>query len=273
MEERGEGLNKAVLPYPGRELLPQSKSAFFALKSGIKSRYIYDLGLSTGEVLYECAGGMGISEEKYIIQLHELLRMGYAESLIHEVFEKDFKGKWGPAKFKRLKREVNLSLSNPSKRIIAKLYCLLACSGFRHKFDRFNNFAGDYFPHALDTVNLNVLNKKLINSDFILKPGKFYSLDKNLLTKQSVIHFHMPNSMGKYGQKFIWNLNKKLNVLDYFDYLNEQKIDFLLTSRFISRGRKDQILDSWSKRYDTLVLPEFKEKSSFQSSDIFITNF
>jgi hypothetical protein len=273
MERPGESLNRPVLPYPGRELLYESKISFFALKSDIKHRYIYDLGLSTGEVLYEFAGGMGICEEKYVIYLHELLKMSYAESLIHEVFEKDFKGRWGPAKFNRLKRDVNLSLKNPSKRTIAKLYCLLACSGFRHRFDRFDNFSGQYFPHALNTVDLSILNKKLINSDFILTYGKLFSLDEKLLTNKSIVHFHMPHNGGKYGQKFIWNLNKKLKTLEYFDYLNDKNIDFLLTSRFIFRGRKDVTLDSWCKKYNTYVTPEFKEESSFQSSDIFITNF
>lgn len=264
MEERGESLNNPILPYPGRQLLPGTKSAFFGLKSGIKGRYIYDLGLSTGEILYEGAGGMGITTESHVLRLHDLMRMPYAESLILEEYDRHFKGKWGPRKFYRLRRDVNEELKNPSRRTIAKLYCLLACSGFRHKFDRYGNFKGEYFPHTLDISSLQITNKKLTNSDFILNKCSLAKFDKNLLTKKSLVHLHLPFPSSSTYKDVIFN---------YFDKINKKGFDILVTGRYSNRGLVDTDLSKWSKKYSSAVIPQFKEESSFLSSDIFIFNF
>ena len=262
MEEPGESLNSLILPYPGKQLLPESRKHFFSLKSGISDRYIYDLGLSTGEILYEGRGGMGFSTEPHILGLHDLMRMQYAESLIKEEFERNFKGKWGPAKFFRLRRDVNQELKGPNRRTMAQLYCLLACSGFRHKFDQHGNFKGEYFPHHLDTESIHINNKRLINSDFIIKKGSYKNLDTNLLTKKSLIYFHIPfPSRNQY----------KEDALDFFDHINSKGYDFLLTSRLITRGRADELLMDWSKNYFSIRAPLSDDK--FSSSDIFITNF
>jgi len=264
MVDAGESLNKPILPFPGHELIPGSKQQFLALKSGIKGRYIYDLGLSTGDILYEGRGGMGISDNRRIIQLHDLIKKPYAEDLIKEEFEKTFKGKWGKAKFYRIRRDTNIELKNPTRRTIAKLYCLLAASGFRHKFDSYGNFKGEYFPHPLDTTEIKINNKKLINSDFLLKYGKYSSLDKNLLTNNSLVYFHIP---------FPWPTSKKLELFKYFDNLEYQQKDFLITSRLVNRGRMDEMLFDWAGNYSTIIIPQFKESSLYSSSDIFITNF
>ena len=264
MADPGESLSKLILPYPGRELLKGSRDQFFDLKSSVKSRYIYDLGLSTGEVLYESAGGMGISDNIRIIQLHDLIKKPYAEQLIKEEFENTFKGKWGKAKFYRVRRDTNQELKDPSRRTIARLYCLLASSGFRYKFDKFGNFKGDYFPHSLDTSEIVLNNRKLINSDFLLKHGSYKSFDKNLLTKKSLVYFHVP---------FPWTKVKKDQLFNYFNSLSIEGTDFLVSGKLMHRGKRDAEILNWSNNYSSIVLPQFKEPSSYSSSDIFITNF
>ena len=264
MDDTGESLSKLILPYPGCQLLEGSRNKFFNLKSGVKSRYIYDLGLSTGELLYESAGGMGVSENIRIIQLHDLIKKPYAEELIREEFENTFKGQWGKAKFYRIRRDTNQELKDPSRRTIAKLYCLLASSGFRYKFDKFGNFKGDYFPHSLDTSEIILNNKILINSDFLLKHGKYDSFDKHLLTKKSLVYFHIP---------FPWTKLKKDNLFNYFDLLNAEGVDFLISGRLTHRGKVDIEILNWSNNYSGITFSQFKEPSSYSSSDIFITNF
>ena len=121
MEDTGESLNSPIIPYPGKQLLPGSREHFFGLKPGIKDRYIYDLGLSTGEILYECKGGMGLSTERHILGLHDLIQKPYAESLIKEEFKNSFKGKWGKAKYYRVRRYNKQEQKNPSMLTISKL--------------------------------------------------------------------------------------------------------------------------------------------------------
>jgi hypothetical protein len=262
MEERGESLNSPLIPYPGRQLLPGSRDYFFASKTDVKSRYIYDFGLSTGEILYEGAGGIGFSKEKHVLGLHALMRMPYAESLIKEEFETNFKGSWGPAKFFRLRRDVNQELKDPSQRTMAKLYCLLACSGFRHKFDKYGNFKGGYFPHSLDTEKIRVNNKKLVNTDFVIMKGSFSTFERDLLTKKSLIYFHIP---------FPCTEKARSKVLGFFKNVDYLRYNFLLTSRLINRGRVDQTLLDWASSYSKVVTVDSSNK--FASSDIFITNF
>ena len=168
----------------------------------------------------------------------------------------------GPRKFSRLRLEVNKELKNPSRRTFAKLYCLMACSGFRHKFDRFGNFKGEYFPHALDTKDIKIYNKKLINSDFILSQGRFNSLDKNLLTQKSLIYINIP---------FPSNRIYKEEVFEYFEFIDDKKLDFLVTARIQNRGLLDKQIKSWAKKYKVFVHSQFKD-DSFSSSDIFIFN-
>lgn len=263
-EETGGSLNRYFLPYAGQQLLEGSKKTFFGLKSGLSDSYIYDLKLSTGEVLYECRGGMGITKEPHVFHLHDLIRMPYAESLILEEFKTNFKKAWNPRKFYRLRREVNSELKNPSRRTIAKLYCLLACSGFRYKFDKYGNFKGEYFPHPLSLEAIRVNNKKLINSDFIIQLGKFDSLNENLLTKKSVVYLNVP---------FPTPSHLKMEYLEYMDYIGSKGYKFLLSARLLSRGLVDKKVLSWSKNYSSKVVSQFKEDSLYTSSDIFIFNF
>ncbi len=258
MADPGESLNSPIIPYPGKQLLPGSKEHFFCLKSGINDRYIYDLGLSTGEIMYECKGGMGFSVEKHILGLHDLIKKPYAQSLIEEEFKREFKGKWGRPKFLRIRRDVNQELKNPSRRTFAKLYCLMAASGFIHRFDRYGNFRCEYFPHTLDTTEIQLKNKKLINSDFIVSHGRFVSLDYNLLTKKSLVYFHVP---------FPWPTYKKTELFEFFNNLDKKGKDFLISGRVVNRTMTDETLLSWSKNYSSITF----EKFTF--SDIFITNF
>jgi len=258
MEDTGESLNSPIIPYPGKQLLPGSREHFFGLKSGIKNRYIYDLGLSTGEIMYECRGGMGLSTERHIIGLHDLMRMPYAESLIKEEFKTQFKGKWGKAKYYRIRRDLNQELKNPSRRTFARLYCLMASSGFIHKFDSYGNFKCEYFPHTLDTSEIRVKNKKLINSDFIITRGSINSFDYNLLTKKSLVYLHIP---------FPCTEVHKSQILEFFDCIDLKGYDFLLSARLINRGRMDKTLSEWSSNYSSVKFTEFT------FTDIFITNF
>ena len=261
MEDTGESLNSLIIPYPGKQLLPGSREHFFGLKSDIKDRYIYDLGLSTGEILYECKGGMGLSTEKHILGLHDLIQKPYAESLIREEFKNSFKGKWGKAKYYRVRRDLNQELKNPSRRTFAKLYCLMASSGFIHKFDSYGNFKCEYFPHTLDTSEINVKNKKLINSDFIINRGSFSSLDTNLLTRESLLYFHVPFPSTETFKKEIFKFFNKIDLKGY---------NFLVTSRLINRGRLDTSIADWAASYSSISIP-FSPTETF--SDIFITNF
>ena len=259
MEGPGESLNSPIIPYPGKQLLPGSREHFFALKSDVKERYIYDLGLSTGEIIYECKGGMGFSTERHIIGLHDLIKKPYAVSLIQEEFKNTFKGKWGRAKYYRIRRDLNQELKNPSRRTFAKLYCLMASSGFIHKFDSHGNFKCEYFPHTLNTSEINLKNNKLVNSDFIICYGNFKSFDINMLTKKSLVHFHIP---------FPATTAFKEEIFKFFNYIDLKGHDFLLTSRLINRGRIDDMVMQWSGGYSSITVP-----FSNNFSDIFITNF
>tara|TARA_S200002703_G_scaffold150833_1_gene149573 strand:- start:152 stop:931 length:780 start_codon:yes stop_codon:yes gene_type:complete len=259
MDAVGEKLNSPLIPYPGKQLLSGSSGYFFALKEGIKDRYIYDLTLSTGEIMYECKGGMGFSDEKHIIGLHDLIQKPYAEPLILEEFKTHFKGKWGPAKYNRLRRDLNQELRNPSRRTFAKLYCLMSASGFIHKFDRHGNFKCEYFPHTLDTSQIGLKNRKLINSDFILIKSKFGSFKSELLTKDSLAHIHLPfPSTGPDKKKFF----------SFLEGVDSKGKNFLLTARLKNRNKTDEVLLEWSKNYSSIVF-----HSSAFFSDIFITNF
>ena len=261
MEDTGESLNSPIIPYPGKQLLPGSREQFFCLKPDVRDRYIYDLGLSTGEILYECKGGMGLSTEKHILGLHDLVKKPYAESLIKEEFKTNFKGKWGKAKYYRVRRDLNQELKDPSRRTYAKLYCLMASSGFIHKFDYNGNFKCEYFPHTLDTSEIEIKNKKLINSDFVISNGDFSSFDDNLLTRKSLVYFHIP---------FPSTETKKNEVFAFFNNIDLKGYNFLVTSRLINRGRIEESIKSWSENYSSIVIP-FDPSNTF--SDIFITNF
>ena len=261
MEDTGESLNSLVIPYPGRQLLPGSKEHFFSLKPNIKDRYVYDVGLSTGEIMYECKGGMGLSTESHVLGLHDLVQKPYAERLIREEFKTNFKNKWGKAKYYRVRRDLNEELKNPSRRTFAKLYCLMSSSGFIHKFDLHGNFKCEYFPHTLNTLAINLKNKKLINSDFIINRGSFNSLDTDLLTKKSLVYFHIP---------FPSTETFKKEIFKFFNSINTKGYDFLVTSRLINRSKLDELVMAWSSNYSSTEIPSSSGKTF---SDIFIKNF
>jgi hypothetical protein len=258
-------INRLILPYPGRELLPGSLFNFFTSKSGISERYIYDLGLSTGEVLYSCKGGVGISTEPYLTNMHGLINMPYAETLVNEEFKNTFEDKWNLRKFNKLKQKVNRELKNPSRRTMAGLYCLLYATGFRHKFDSFGNFKGEYFPHPLVNGKILINNTPQINSSFIFinsSRKKFMRRYSHLLTSSSLLHYHLPFPSSKIHKRRIFN---------FFNSAHRYGYDFLLTSRLVNMGKLDSDLVGFSKNYSTYTF--LKDPGKYESSDVFITNF
>ena len=137
----------------------------------------------------------------------------------------------------------------------------MASSGFIHKFDYNGNFKCEYFPHTLDTSEIEIKNKKLINSDFVISNGDFSSFDDNLLTRKSLVYFHIP---------FPSTETKKNEVFAFFNNIDLKGYNFLVTSRLINRGRIEESIKSWSENYSSIVIP-FDPSNTF--SDIFITNF
>jgi hypothetical protein len=97
--------------YSGRE--PRTVSKFLDIRPDIRDLYIYDINLSTGGLLYECKGGMGVTTEPYIVDMHKFL----STSTCIPALETELSSNFGASKYRsyyRLREKFNNKITKAS---------------------------------------------------------------------------------------------------------------------------------------------------------------
>lgn len=117
------------------------------------------------------------------------------------------------------------------------------------------------------------LNKK--NVFFTCKDYKDILIDKN-----SFIYIDPPYLIGLANYNKIWDLNSENNLLCYCDTLNNSGIKFALSNVFEHKGKKNELLIEWSKKYNIHYLDfnynacNFNNKNSnYKTIEVLITNY
>lgn len=277
MVKSGEKLNSNFLTfrYPGRE--PTTVKSFLNLRPDLYSLYIYDINLTTGTLLYSCAGGIGITKEPYIVDMHKFLKASTSVSAIKEVFKKRFGTKFLKPRYSSLCEVFNDRFGNKLNSITecAELYLLWVASGFTHRYKK-RGYDSPYFPTSLDLKFVEAASLISRRKNLLFRKEDLLTLSESIINENVVVYCHLPTEFGKYGAGFRWNeetLDFYIKTLKEFDELG-RKVCISATYKKYGRIYRDYI--SMFPTFNHVIIPRFKVSQltpESQTSEIYLLNF
>lgn len=123
---------------------------------------------------------------------------------------------------------------------------------------------------------LNEANIKFTNKDF-----KELKIDN--LNSQDFVYCDPPYlvTCASYNEKDGWNEKHEIELLELLDSLNEKGIRFALSNVLENKGKSNDILKEWCKKYNTYHLNNTygncsyhaKDKSNNSTDEVLVTNY
>ena len=260
--------------YPGRNTLTAEK--FLQKRPDIRAMKIYDLQLSTGDLLYRCApGGTGVTKEKFIPQLHAFIQRKNCASVLEEMWDKEFH--WGDSEKLFIKARSLFNSKMPriqSWTDCARLYCLLACSGYNHNYYN-KSFTASYFPYRIDFNYINIFSEMSRSGGLQFDTTDMLSFREKELDKTTVIYMHMPIQYGKYGLGYVWSKRKLKTIQTVFNDLDQLGYSICVSALYEKRNalvHKENVFPSF---HTDIVIHQNDEKYGLSrlTSEIYYTNF
>jgi hypothetical protein len=269
MVRSGEKLNSKSLftfEYSGRE--PRTVSKFLDVRPDIRDLYIYDINLSTGRLLYECRGGMGVTTEPYIVDMHKFLSTSTCVQALESELSKNF----GVSKYRsyyRLRERFNSKTTKlASWSDHAQLYWLWAFSGFTHRYEDLG-YKGIYCPTQVDLERVSVASRTSREKNLLFRRENLFNLSESIINDNVVLYAHIPAQYGRHGSRNVWTEDKffhLVNVVKEFDLLGYK---VCISALFKKRG---QVLIDYPVIFDKFhysIVSEFKDTDS----EIYLYNF
>ena len=190
--------------------------------------------------------------------------------------------KYNKEKYLKLREDYNNGNREP---IIFYTMLIFAFNNYI-KFNKQNNFITAVNKRDFN----NNLKKKLeqyinkLRKKYIYFENKdFRSLDINNLNKNDLIYCDPPYlvTCASYNEQNGWNLNHEKDLLNLLDDLNDKNIKFALSNVLESKGKSNDILKEWSKKYNVHHLNNTygncnyhtKDKSKNSTDEVLITNY
>ncbi|WP_312505957.1 Dam family site-specific DNA-(adenine-N6)-methyltransferase [Lysinibacillus sp.] len=167
----------------------------------------------------------------------------------------------------------------------------LVCYSFNYQF-RFNNNLEYNNPFGRNRSQFSpALEKKLIefintiqNKNVEIYNNEFQNIDFSQLTPEDLVYCDPPYliTTGSYndGNRGFkdWDLKQEQKLLQILDELNSNGIRFALSNVLVHKGKKNELLIEWSKKYNVHHLNYNYSNSSHntskgESDEVLITNY
>ncbi len=263
-----------TLRYPGRGVLTADK--FLDLRPDIRQSPIYDLQLSTGDLLYRCAaGGVGVTKEKHIPQLHSFLQNKNSVSIIETMWKDELKAGECDKSFTAAKAKFNSKTPRlASWSDCARLYCLLIGSGYSHLYSN-KSFVGSYFPYNPDFISLRQFSELSRANKLEFDTTDMFSFKEQEVSKNTVIHLHIPHKFGVYGLGYVWSKRKLKTIRSVFNDLDELGYRICVSALYQKRNYLVHGEDLFPSFHKNIVVHQDDEKYGLVrlTSEIYYTNF
>lgn len=223
------------IKYPGRQT--HTVDSYLQLRPDIKEMRVYDLQLSTGDLLYRCgAGGVGVTKEKHIPHLHAFIQKKNSISIIQEMWREEFKeGECEKAYYAARSvfnsKRPRLTTWNDC----ARLYCLLTASGHTHIYQN-KAFFASHFPYKLDLAHLSKHSEMSRTRELEFDTTDMFSFREQELDTSTLIYLHLPYRYGKYGLGYVWSKRKLLTIQRVFTELHELGYRICVSALYEKRG-------------------------------------
>lgn len=168
------------------------------------------------------------------------------------------------------------------------LYVLI-CYSFNHQF-RFNSKGEFNMPFGKNrsqwnnTMKKNLINfhKVITEKNIIFTNKDFNELKIDKLSSNDFVYCDPPYliTCATYNEKDGWNENCERKLLELLDKLNSQNVKFALSNVLFSKGKTNDILIEWSKKYNVHHLDYTYQNCNYHTKDkeskpdeVLITNY
>lgn len=164
---------------------------------------------------------------------------------------------------------------------------ILICYSFNHQI-RFNSKGEFNMPFGKNRCQYNSnIEKNLINfhkaiKDIIFTTNSFEKLKTDLLTENDYVYYDPPYliTCASYNERDGWTETDERNLLLLLDNLNKRNIRFGLSNVLTNKGKRNEILAEWCKKYNVHHLNNTYNNCSYHAKDktsiteeVFITNY
>lgn len=278
MDILGENLNPSFFTfrYPGRE--SKYIKEFIAHRPDILDKYIYDINISTGALLYSCKGGIGVTKERYIIEMHKYIAKKNFPRLLRETMSKNFGKKFGKWKYHALRDKFSWIEKKGSTMVeCAELYCLWAASNYAHRYKKLG-YNAIYFPTSVNFEGIKAAGELSRNKQLIFRKDNTFTMSESIITPEVVLYAHIPYHFSKYGCEFYWNQKTLSQIIKIINEFNELGHKVLVSMQYHKRGLEGEYanLKKSLSSYSHKVFPEVKDKKydiELDNSEIYFYNF
>lgn len=261
--------------YPGRELL--TTSSLLEERPELASMYVYDTTLTTGSLLYSCAGGIGVSREPFMVDMHRFIKTSSAELTLKSLFEKEYGGAYTKRKFYAARARFNEEdrKNDLSAQRSARLYLLWGGAGFKHRY-REKGYDSAYNPTMLDYDGISMASRQSREKNLLFRKEGFSTLSESIINENMFIHIYLPAEFGAYGPGFVWNeraLGNYARIANEFRLLGHK---VCVSALFERRGRIFRDYRDYFQKFEHIVVRGFKvSKLTFEPdfSEIHFFNF
>ena len=232
--------------------------------------------------------------EEHIINIFKTFQSDNIENLIFNIeniikeFNLTMENSEGFNRFRNLYNETIVNGNNSQYNIDIMLFTLI-CYSFNHQF-RFNSKGEFNMPFGKnrsqwnDTMKKNLINfhKSIIDKNIIFTNNDFRKLKIDKLSCNDFVYCDPPYliTCATYNEKDGWNEQCETDLLSLLDSLNSKSVKFALSNVLFNKGKTNDLLIEWSKKYNVHHLDytyqncnyHTKDKSS-KPDEVLITNF
>lgn len=191
-------------------------------------------------------------------------------------------GKYNKLAFQKLRKDFN----DESRNNLAMLFTLIVY-GFNNQI-RFNS-KGEYnLPVGKrdynKSIKYNLANfcRDLANQDSVILNTDFRNFDISTLNNDDMVYCDPPYliTTATYNEKNGWSTSDEKDLLDFLMRADKHGIKFALSNVIEHKGRRNVLLDNWSKQYNVHNLNFSYNNSNYHSTagsyktrEVLVTNY
>lgn len=230
-------------------------------------KYLYKKNID--EIIYD------IEERIQFYGLSNTKKYGYE---FYNISSKDGLNNLNKYAYKRIKEDYN----NKPDPI---LFYMLVVFGFNNQI-RYNKKGEFNLPAGKRDFNTSMERKLRIFTSTLQKSHHVTFSSSNFLEIAPIAgdFFYVDPpyliSTATYNENGKWTTRNEIELYDYLDNLNAQGIPFAFSNVLIHKGRKNELLIDWSKKYQTHILNFNYNNSNYQTTakdnetiEVLITNY
>ena len=226
------------------------------------------------------------NKDKFINDIYNIIyKYGLSCSVLGITVPEELKKQYVKTYYAKYNKKAYLNMREDFNKFQSNMYLLylLLIYGFNHMI-RFNSNGMfnlpvgnvDFNSNVLKAIDnyLNFLSSKTI--EFENYDYKDFLINKKI-NSNDFIYFDPPYLISQSEYNKLWNEEKEKELYDILDCLNKEKVIFGITNLLNHKGKTNNILLEWSKKYKVYNIESnyisFNDNSiKVNSNEVYITN-